>query len=166
MVSVNENAADAPLEASEGNKDSINFPGAPALEAISINHNFANQVVMESENAKFEMPHENPFYNPSEETEPLAAKALDKDDDPLHLILRTQIDAVDKNNISGDDQFLNIKALNEFDHNAQGRGGRTGMANQINRPKRCSAEMKNNSCKLARWIVQSILAKADVMKLG
>ncbi|KAK4908025.1 hypothetical protein LTR28_012512 [Elasticomyces elasticus] len=26
--------------------------------------------------------------------------------------------------------------------------------------------MKNNSCKLARWTVQSILAKADLMKLG
>jgi translation initiation factor 3 subunit D len=26
--------------------------------------------------------------------------------------------------------------------------------------------MKNNSCKLARWTVQSILAKADTMKLG
>jgi len=26
--------------------------------------------------------------------------------------------------------------------------------------------MKNNSCKLARWTAQSILSKADVMKLG
>lgn len=177
MVSVNENAADAPLEASEGNKDSINFPGALALEATFINHNFANQVVMESENAKFEMPHENPFYNPSEETEPLASKAykyrrfdlsLEKDDDPLHLIVRTEIDAVVKNNISGDDQFLTIKALNEFDHKAQGSGGaldwRTKLTSQ--RGAVVATEMKNNSCKLARWTVQSILAKADVMKLG
>lgn len=177
MVSVNENAADAPLEASEGNKDLINFPGALALEATFINHNFANQTVMESETSKFDMPHENPFYNPSEETEPLASKAykyrrfdlsLEKDEDPLHLIVRTEIDAVVKNNISGEDQFLTVKALNEFDHKAQGSGGaldwRTKLTSQ--RGAVVATEMKNNSCKLARWTVQSILAKADVMKLG
>ena len=177
MVSVNENAADAPLEASEGNKETINFPGALALEATFINHNFANQTVMESATSKFETAHENPFYNPSEETEPLASKAykyrrfdlsLEKDEDPLHLIVRTELDAVMKNNISGEDQFLTVKALNEFDHNAQGSGGalnwRTKLTSQ--RGAVVATEMKNNSCKLARWTVQSILAKADVMKLG
>ncbi|KAL8984243.1 MAG: hypothetical protein Q9205_001744 [Flavoplaca limonia] len=177
MVSVNENAADAPLEASEGNKDSINFPGALALEATFINHNFVNQTVIESDTSKHEMPHENPFYNPSEETEALASKAykyrrfdlsLEKDEDPLHLIVRTELDAVVKNNISGEDQLLVIKALNEFDHKAQGSGGaldwRTKLTSQ--RGAVVATEMKNNSCKLARWTVQSILAKADVMKLG
>ena len=177
LVSVNENAADAPLEASEGNKETINFPGALALEATFINHNFANQTVMESETSKYEMAHENPFYNPSEETEPLASKAykyrrfdlsLEKDEDPLHLIVRTELDAVMKNNISGEDQFLTVKALNEFDHKAQGSGGaldwRTKLTSQ--RGAVVATEMKNNSCKLARWTVQSILAKADIMKLG
>lgn len=177
MVSVNENAADAPLEASEGNKDTINFPGALALEATFINHNFAHQTVVESENAKIEMPHENPFYNPSEETEPLASKAykyrrfdlsLEKDEDPLHLIVRSEIDAVVKNNISGEDQLLTVKALNEFDHKAQGSGGaldwRTKLTSQ--RGAVMATEMKNNGCKLARWTTQSILANADVMKLG
>ncbi|KAI4124532.1 MAG: hypothetical protein LQ338_004743 [Usnochroma carphineum] len=177
MVSVNENAADAPLEASEGNKDQINFPNALALEATFINHNFVNQTVIESENSKYEMQHENPFYNPSEETEPLASKAyryrrfdlsLEKDEDPLHLIVRTELDAVVKNNISGEDQFLVVKALNEFDHKAQGSGGaldwRTKLTSQ--RGAVVATEMKNNSCKLARWTVQSILARADVMKLG
>ncbi|KAI4224693.1 MAG: hypothetical protein L6R36_004467 [Xanthoria steineri] len=177
MVSVNENAADAPLEASEGNKDSINFPGALALEATFINHNFVNQTVIESDTSKYEMSHENPFYNPSEETEALASKAykyrrfdlsLEKDEDPLHLIVRTELDAVVKNNISGEDQLLVIKALNEFDHKAQGSGGaldwRTKLTSQ--RGAVVATEMKNNSCKLARWTVQSILARADVMKLG
>ena len=176
MVSVNENAADAPLEASEGNKDTMNFPGALALEATFINHNFANQVVMESETAKIDMAHDNPFYNP-EESEPLASKAykyrrfdlsLEKDEDPLHLIVRTEIDAVVKNNISGEDQLLTVKALNEFDHKAQGSGGaldwRTKLTSQ--RGAVVATEMKNNSCKLARWTTQSILARADVMKLG
>lgn len=42
MVTVNENAADSPMDASEGNKDAINQPGALAEEATYINHNFAN----------------------------------------------------------------------------------------------------------------------------
>jgi len=176
MVTVNENAADAPLETSEGNKDSINSPGQLALEATFINHNFANQTVIESETAKHEMAHENPFHN-AEETEPLASKAyryrrfdlsLEKDDEPLHLIVRTELDAVVKNNISGEDQFLTIKALNEFDHKAQGSGGaldwRTKLTSQ--RGAVVATEMKNNSCKLARWTAQAILAKADIMKLG
>ena len=177
MVSVNENAADAPLEASEGNKDPINFPGALALEATFINHNFANQVVIENDSSKVEMAQDNPFYNPSEETEPLASKSykyrrfdlsLEKDEDPLHLIVRTEIDAVVKNNISGDDQMLTLKALNEFDHKAPGSGGaldwRTKLTSQ--RGAVVATEMKNNSCKLARWVTQAVLARADLMKLG
>merc|ERR1712230_199529 len=75
MVTVNENAADAPMDASEGSKDAINQPSALAEEATYINHNFANQVMIENENQKVEMAHENPFYNPAEETEPAASKA-------------------------------------------------------------------------------------------
>jgi translation initiation factor 3 subunit D len=177
MVTVNENAADAPLETSEGNKDTINSPSGLMMEATHINHTFPIQVVTESETAKVDMANEHPFYNPAEETDPAASKAyryrrfdlsLAQDEDPLHLIVRTEVDAVVKNNISGDDQFLTIKALNEFDNKAQGSGGaldwRTKLASQ--RGAVMATEMKNNSCKLARWTVQAILAKADMMKLG
>ena len=176
MVSVNENAADAPLEASEGNKDPINFPSMLANEATAINELFVNEVVLESENSKYESSHANPFHN-YEESEPLASKAykyrrfdlsLEKDDEPLHLIVRAELDAVVKNNISGEDQFLTIKALNEFDNKAQGSSGsldwRTKLASS--RGAVVATEMKNNSCKLARWTTQSIIAGADVLKLG
>lgn len=187
LVTVNENAADAPLEADAANTpgqqqtgvkpDSINTPGNLAMEATIINHKFALQTVIESQSAKLELAHPNPFYNQSEETEPLASKAykyrrfdlsLERDEEPLHLIVRTELDAVIKNNISGEDQYLIIKALNEFDYKAQGSGGaldwRTKLASQ--RGAVVATEMKNNSCKLARWTTQAILAKADQMKLG
>ncbi len=187
-VTVNENAADPPLEAEAtqgGNNqqsmgikaDSINTPTNLRVEATIINQNFALQTVVESQTAKLDMQHPNPFYNPSEETDPLASKAykyrrydlsLEKDEEPLHLIVRTELDAVVKNNISGEDQFLTLKALNEFDHKAQGSGGaldwRTKLTSQ--RGAVVATEMKNNSCKLARWTTQAILAKADQMKLG
>ncbi|GIZ40168.1 hypothetical protein CKM354_000352000 [Cercospora kikuchii] len=177
MVTVNENAADAPLELSEGNKDQINAPGALKEEATHINNIFPLQVVQESESSKRDMNHEHPFYDPASETDPPASKAykyrrfdlsLEADAEPLHLIVRSELDAVVKNNISGEDQFLTIKALNEFDNKAQGSGGaldwRTKLASQ--RGAVVATEMKNNSCKLARWTTQSILAKADLMKLG
>ncbi|ERS96120.1 translation initiation factor 3 subunit D [Sporothrix schenckii 1099-18] len=178
MVTVNENAADAPLEAADGSKDTVNQPGALAEEATYINHNFANQVVLESNAAsgKVQMAHANPFYNASEETEPPASKAYKyrrfdlstNDEDPVYLVVRTELDAVQKNATNGEDQFLSVKALNEFDSKAQGSGGaldwRTKLATQ--RGAVVATEMKNNSCKLARWTVQSILAKADVMKVG
>lgn len=177
MVTVNENATDAPLEISEGNKDSINSPGALMLEATHINNVFPLQVVNESQNSKLTMPHEHPFYSEQVETDPPASKAyryrrfdlsLERDEEPLHLIVRTELDAVVKNNINGEDQFMTIKALNEFDNKAQGSGGaldwRTKLQSQ--RGAVLATEMKNNSCKLARWAVQSILAKADTMKLG
>lgn len=177
MVTVNENAADAPLEISEGNKDQINAPGALKEEATHINNVFPSQVVQESESNKVEMANEHPFYNSAEETDPPASKAykyrrfdlsLASDEEAIHLVVRTELDAVVKNSISGEDQYLIIKALNEFDNKAQGSGGaldwRTKLASQ--RGAVVATEMKNNSCKLARWTTQAILAKADLMKLG
>ncbi|KAH0842205.1 eukaryotic translation initiation factor 3 subunit D [Fonsecaea monophora] len=187
LVTVNENAADAPLEADTSSTpsqqqtgvkpDSINTPSNLAMEATMINHNFAFQTVIENPNSKVEFPHPNPFYSASEETDPLASKAykyrrfdlsLERDEEPLNLIVRTELDAAIKNNISGEDQFLTLKALNEFDHKAQGSGGaldwRTKLTSQ--RGAVVATEMKNNSCKLARWTTQAILAKADQMKLG
>ncbi|KAK8049719.1 eukaryotic translation initiation factor 3 subunit D [Apiospora phragmitis] len=174
MVTVNENAADAPLE--EGSKEGINHPIALAEEATYINHNFANQVVLENESQRVEMAHENPFYNASEETEPPASKTYKyrkfdlslNEEEPMYLVVRTELDAVQKNAISGEDQYVTVKALNEFDNKAQGSGGaldwRSKLATQ--RGAVVATEMKNNSVKLARWTVQSILAKADVMKIG
>lgn len=176
MVTVNENAADAPLEISEGNKDNINNPGALMLEATHINNVFPLTCVLES-SAKQEMSHEHPFYNPESETDPPASKAYkyrrfdvssESAEDPLNIIVRTEVDAVAKNNLSGEDQHITIHALNEFDNKAQGSGGaldwRSKLASQ--RGAVVATEMKNNSCKLARWTTQAILAKAELMKLG
>lgn len=178
MVTVNENAADAPLEVSEsGKQESINSPSALAMEATFINHNFALQTVRENPDAKVEFNHPNPFYNASEETEPLASKgykyrrfdlSLQGDEEPLNLIVRAEVDALMKNPVTGDDQQIVIKALNEFDPKAQGSGGaldwRAKLVSQ--RGAVVATEMKNNSSKLARWTTQAILAKADNMKLG
>jgi translation initiation factor 3 subunit D len=172
-VSVNENATDPPLDVSEGNKDAINTPQALSMEASFINQNFAIQTVNEGA-GKYEFPSPNPFYNPEEDQEPLGSKAYRyrrfdlslSEEEPMHLIVRTELDAVAK--AAGGDQFLTIKALNEFDDRAQGSGGalnwRQKLGSQLGAV--VATEMKNNSCKLARWTTQSILAKAHQMKIG
>ncbi|KEY79475.1 eukaryotic translation initiation factor 3 subunit EifCd [Aspergillus fumigatus] len=179
LVTVNENAADAPVETadSSGKQESINTPSALALEATFINHNFALQTVVESEESKVTFNHPNPFYNAAEETEPLASKgykyrrfdlSLQDDEEPLNMIVRTEVDAVMKNPVGGEDQHLIVKALNEFDSKAPGSGGALDWRSKLwsQRGAVVATEMKNNSIKLARWTTQAILAKADAMKLG
>lgn len=176
MVTVNENAADAPLDAADGGKEGVNQPSALAEEATYINHNFANQVVSESESSKVEMSHANPFYNASEDSDPPASKAYKyrrfdlstNDEEPVYLIVRTEVDAVQKGASGSEDQHVTIRALNEFDSKAQGSGGALDWRSKLvtQRGAVVATEMKNNSCKLARWTVQSILSKSDIMKLG
>ncbi|KAJ5274088.1 hypothetical protein N7478_009213 [Penicillium angulare] len=179
FVSVNENAQDAPLEVAEANGklDQINTPGALAMEATFINHNFALQTVTESEEAKIPFSKPNPFYNEAEETEPLASKgykyrrfdiSLERDEEPLQMIVRTEVDAVMKSPTGGADQQLIVKALNEFDSKVPGSGGALDWRSKLvsQRGAVIATEMKNNSCKLARWTTQAILAQADGMKLG
>jgi len=173
-VSVNENAIDPPMDPTDG-KESINSPQALSLEATFINLNFAHQAVVESESKKYVFENDNPFYNPAE-PEPLASKAYryrrfdlsTTEEDPVHLIVRTEVDAVMKNPINGDDIFLTVKALNEFDDKAQGAGGAPNWRDKLasQRGAVIATEMKNNSCKLARWTTQAILAKAGMMKIG
>ncbi|CAI7627937.1 unnamed protein product [Penicillium bialowiezense] len=180
MVSVNENAIDAPMEATEttGKQDQLNTPNALAMEATIINHNFALQTLTESDKSKVSFAKPNPFYDETEETEPLASKgykyrrfdiSLERDEEPVSMVVRTEVDAVMKGGpTGGEDQQLVIKALNEFDPKAQGSGGALDWRSKLNSQRGAvlATEMKNNSAKLARWTTQAILAKADGMKLG
>ncbi|KAK9467849.1 eukaryotic translation initiation factor 3 subunit D [Lipomyces arxii] len=174
-VTVNENAAEPPLESAEGNKDSINTPSSLSLEATFINHNFAAQAVVES-NRKHDFAHPNPFHNPDEASEPLGSRgyryrkfnlSAAAEDEPLNLIVRTEVDGAIKGP-TGEDSFITIKALNEFDPRAPGAGGALDWRSKFSSQRGAvvATEMKNNSGKLARWTVQSVLAGADQMKLG
>ena len=178
-LTVNENAADPPSEASEGKENeaaakanAINTPSALSLEATYINQNFAFQVVNEKNVYKLE--HENPFYT-SDETAPLASCAYryrkfnlsSEESDPVELVVRTEVDAYTVG-ASKEKQLITIKSLNEFDARAQGAGGALDWRLKLDSQRGAvvATEMKNNSFKLARFAVQSLLAGADSMKLG
>ncbi|WAQ85309.1 hypothetical protein PtA15_5A884 [Puccinia triticina] len=183
FLSVNENAADPPAESDK--PDSPNTPSALSLEATFINQNFALQVVKEDAKTAYQFEHPNPFYGP-EETEPCASAGLRyrsfdlslSEEEEMTLIIRTEVDAVlrgpNANNAakeqggSDEDSFITIRTLNEFDSNSQGSGGAPNWRTKLDTQRGAvvATEMKNNSCKLAKWAVQSILAGADQMKMG
>ena len=183
-LTVNENAADPPADTE---KETINSATSLALEATVIHTNFAIQVVKDDVYA--DLANVNPFA--TEESEQLASagyyyKIFDlsvNEDEEVKLALRTEVDAFlpppNAPNTSGAVQLgattggkgeglITVKALNEFDSKAAGAGNAPDWRTKLDgqRGAVVATEMKNNSFKMARWAVQSILAGADFMKLG
>ncbi|KAL1917820.1 uncharacterized protein VTP21DRAFT_3654 [Calcarisporiella thermophila] len=172
-VSVNENSQDPPSETSD--KDAINSRSALSLEATYINQNYGFQVVNEKKSKGFKKP--NPFVSEADEQEPLASCAYryrkfdlsSGADEELTMIVRTELDAtVEVPASQPEPVYVTVHALNEFDPRAQGAGGALDWRTKLDTQRGAvvATEMKNNSFKLARWAVQSILAGADQMKLG
>jgi translation initiation factor 3 subunit D len=65
----------------------------------------------------------------------------------------------------GEKQYMTAFALNEWDHSFSGGvEWRQKIDNQ--RGAVLATELKNNSCKLAKWAAQSVIAGADQMKIG
>uniref|UniRef100_A0A915D6T5 Eukaryotic translation initiation factor 3 subunit p66 n=1 Tax=Ditylenchus dipsaci TaxID=166011 RepID=A0A915D6T5_9BILA len=83
---------------------------------------------------------------------------------PIKLVVRTENDGV---MIAPDKkvQTLTIKAFNEWDSTLSGG---IDWRTKIDQQKGAilATEMKNNSCKLAKWTLQAILGASDFMKLG
>ncbi|WWC69596.1 eukaryotic translation initiation factor 3 subunit D [Kwoniella pini CBS 10737] len=168
-ITVNENAAEAPLDSDD--QTNINSAGSLSLEATYVNQNFSSQVI--DPKSKSVTPKPNPFYSADVETEPLAStlykyRKFDlsiSEDETFDLIVRTEADAY----LGKRDTLITVKALNEFDPRSQG-----GSAKPLDWRKNLdiqkgaivASEMKNNSAKLARWAVQSILVGAEYMKMG
>ncbi|KAH9899578.1 translation initiation factor eIF-3 subunit D [Cubamyces lactineus] len=189
-VTVNENAADPPQDPTTTNPNnpnekvtvpetpSINSATSLSLEATYINQNFMFQTVTETPPppaVDFSKP--NPFYGP-DETEPLAScgyryRVFDlgiTEDEDMRLCVRTEVDAYvpGQGNPTEGQGLLTIRALNEFDPRAPGAGGAPDWRTKLDSQRGAvmATEMKNNSCKLAKWTVQSVLAGADLLKIG
>ena len=168
-LSVNENASDPPADSDD--PTNINSPASLSLEATYINHNFACQVIAPS--SKPYEPAPNPFYSPEQESEPPASclyryRKFDlsvEDGEEMDLVVRTEVDAY----LGKRDTLITVNALNEFDPRVQGGQGKAlDWRKNLDQQKGAivAGEMKNNSAKLARWAVQSVLAGAEVMKMG
>ncbi|EJD01386.1 translation initiation factor eIF-3, subunit D [Fomitiporia mediterranea MF3/22] len=190
-VTVNENATDPPQDptaptnpnnpnekVAQAETPSINTANSLSLEATYINQNFGFQSVIEAPPppaVDFDKP--NPFYGP-DETDPLAScgyryRVFDmsvSEDEDVKICVRTEVDAYipGQGNPQSGQGLATIRALNEFDSRAQGAGGAPDWRSKLDSQRGAvvATEMKNNNCKLAKWTVQSVLAGAEVLKIG
>lgn len=161
LLTVNETANELP--ATEGGSNSLT---KLSLEATYINQNFSQQC-LKRENKQFKRT--NPFVNEEDDNEPSSVAyryrkiPLLGPGEPYTLICRTEVDAV-TTTANGEEQLMNIKALNEWDL----KGGASEWRQKLDtqRGDILTTEMKNNKCKLAKWTVSSILAGADLLKFG
>ncbi|KAK2717136.1 eukaryotic translation initiation factor 3 subunit D-like [Artemia franciscana] len=163
LLTVSETSNDPPME--EGQH--INSPHSLSLEATFINHNFSQQVLrQDAEKVKFENP--NPFIAEEEDKDSVGSIAYKYKKWELgkgvNLIARTEHDAY-MTSPTGEMQFINIKALNEWDSRF---GGGVDWRQKLDSQRGAvlAQELKNNANKLAKWTVQSLLAGSDQMKFG
>ncbi|KAI9146065.1 eukaryotic translation initiation factor 3 subunit D [Paraphysoderma sedebokerense] len=164
-LTVNENAYEPPAESSD--KDNINSHHSLGLEATYINTNFSQQIVDFDEPLSF--PEPNPFAtSPDVQLQSVGYRYRKWDlGNNVVLVARTEVDSVVKTS-SGGHSFMTAKALNEFDPRAPGAGGALDWRQKLDSQRGAvlATEMRNNGFKLARWTVQTMLAGADIMKLG
>ncbi|GMH54094.1 hypothetical protein TL16_g05466, partial [Triparma laevis f. inornata] len=165
MLTVSETSNDPP-KVDEDDPDSINTPDKLSLEATMINQNFSQQCLQPK--GRVEMEHPNPFFDEEEEEGMKPASvayryrkfSMGPDTD---LVVRCELHGhVMK---KGERQNLTCFALNEWDGK---EAGGIEWRSKIDTQKGAvlATELKNNSAKLARWSAQSILADADIMKIG
>lgn len=112
MLAVNETAAEPPFN---DDSNSINNPRNLSMEATFINHNFTQQVLKHNEE-KYQFPNKNPFVSDDEMAIASVAYRYRKFDlgDSVEMVVRCEHDAVTIGP-NGEHQFMNIKALNEWD---------------------------------------------------
>jgi len=77
----------------------------------------------------------------------------------IHVVVRSEIDAYVKEGET--EKFTKIAALNEFDSTLDWKTNY-----ETNRGALISAEFRNNSSKMARWLCQAQLADCENFKLG
>lgn len=188
FLTVNETSNTPPIK-SEDDPEGINAPERLSLEATTINQNFSQQVLKNAKTRKhFDYP--NPFFDSDDADgmEPASVayryrrftfgdtKGAEESPD-IKLVVRTELHGtVKKRGGDSGEQYMTAFALNEFDANrsstnnnnnnsvVQGINWRDKIDSQ--RGAVLATEIKNNSCKLAKWTAQSMLAGADQMKIG
>jgi len=172
FLSVNETAAETP---SMDDKEHLNSAVKLSLEAGCINQNFS-QMLLDYSMDPEEMENPNPF---EEEGEGRVASGAyryrkftipgnpkDKEEfnqQPLHIIVRTDVNCKMPGDSGGNRQLCSLKALNEYDPKPN-YAWRKHIETQ--RGMVLATELKNNSFKLGRWTAQAILAGCDMMKIG
>ncbi|XP_063933799.1 eukaryotic translation initiation factor 3 subunit D-like [Zophobas morio] len=155
-LEVSETAPDPPSEESELK---INTPKSLATEATFVNHHFAQQILLKEKDVVKFKP--NPFIEEGEKAGSVCYRYRKWDIGGGNtLVARTEIEGLMKSS-TGEPLYLTIKALNEYKSSAEWRQQLDSQPGAV-----LSAELKKNTCKLARWAMGSLLAGTQLIKLG
>jgi translation initiation factor 3 subunit D len=165
LLTVSETAMEPP--SSSDDPEAINSPENLSLEASSINQNFSQQILKDDEEKREEMANPNPFFDLEEAggmTPAAVAFRYRKFTlGSVQLVARCELHgSVVKRGVK---QYMTAFALNEWDANYSGG---VDWRQKIDTQKGAvmATELKNNSCKLAKWAAQSVIAGAEQMKIG
>jgi len=164
LLTVNETSTDQYFD--DESRSGINSPKSLAVEATFINHNFSQQVLKMGDE-KYQFANPNPFMDEEDDSEVASVGYRYKKfrlGNDLDIIIRTEHDAVTYGP-NNDVQFMSIKALNEWDPRYSG-GIDWRQKLDVQRGAVLANELKNNSCKLAKWTVQALLAGSNQLKFG
>lgn len=167
-LTVSETATDAPQS---DDPTSINHPKNLATEALYINQNFRRMVLKRNEDPfKYDHPRL-PFDDGEADADSCVAYKYrlwnlgrNENGTPINLVCRTEHDGVTLGP-NGEVQSLTIKAFNEWDSRlSSGVDWRSKLDAQ--KGAVLATELQNNSCKLAKWTLQALLAGSDQIKFG
>lgn len=168
FATVNENAQDPPsFDESVDPMTQINSPVKLGVEATGVGQNLSQLVLEAAPGEELEYP--NPFHDDEDESTtaartayvyrkafiPASANTIGKD---LNFIVRGEVNAV-----TADGKAVAVKALTEYDSKI------TNWRESFERNRETAVfatEMKNNSCKLARWLASCVVGNCDQLKLG
>jgi len=170
FLSVSETAQE-PLP--EEGVDEINKPTKRSEEATFINQIISQQVLHAPSAANPPVAGEKsyPFECSNKSMQPPSRmyryREFDlgkpTDEEKTKIFVRTEVDGYET--ATKGNKFVTVKALNEWDSKyCNGINWRSTLEKQTSAV--LATEMKNNSFKVARWIMQSKLAGADSIKLA
>lgn len=175
------NSAPSPTKADD-DTEGINTPERLSLEATMINQNFSQQIIKKSQRKEMDVP--NPFYDTDDNDgmEPASVAYRYRRFDlgeGIQVVARTELHGIVNKKQPGssktEEQYMTAFALNEYFNTmnpyAKSYTPPPGIINwreklDNQRGAVLATELKNNGFKLAKWTAQSLLAKADQMKIG
>ncbi len=170
--SVNENAQDPPsFDENLDPLQQINSPVKLGIEATAISQNVSQMLLSDDHIEDKEYP--NPFFDPEDDDGsspccttyvyrkayiPATATTIGRD---LNFIMRGEIGA--QSSTAENAEKLSIRTLTEFDAKL------TNWKDSFERNRETAVfatEMKNNSCKIARWLASCVVSSCDKLKVA
>ena len=167
LLTVSETSQDPPV--ANDDIEEYNHPDKLSIEATTINQNFSQQILRDDESCR-KSYQPNPFFDPVQEGEsnpgdlPSVAYRYRKFTlGNIKIVARCELHGWAQK--QREELLFTSYALNEWDSRYAG-GIDWKRKIDTQRGAVLATELKNNSCKLAKWTAQSILSGADIMKVG